>query len=94
VPHQPFEAEGVVEELALAVGAAVAHLAELRLELERLGERVVLPLHRRRVELRHLVGLAVGELEDAPDVLDGGFPLEVPNVMMPATRSSPYFSRT
>ena len=59
-----------------------------------LREREVLALLRRGIELRDAVGLGEREVEHAPDVLDRRFPLSVPNVMIWATRSRPYFSRT
>jgi hypothetical protein len=93
VAQQAFEPERQVEEPLLTL-AGVAQLPQPRLHLERLLEREVLPLLRLGVELRDAVGLGEREVEDAPDVLDGRLALGEPNVMICATRSAPYFSRT
>ena len=77
VAQQALELERMREQALLAL-ALVAQLAQARLHLQGVGEREVLALLGRRVELGDLVGLAVGELEDAADVLDRRLPLQRP----------------
>ena len=73
--EQPFQLEGVAEQLLLPLPPA-AHLAQAGLHIQRGLQRKVLALLGRGVEFGDPVGLAIREFQGAPDVLDGLFALE------------------
>src|SRR5262249_57860041 len=75
IAQQALKPERQVEQPSLPLPAA-AQLFQPRLHLERSCERKVLALLGLRIELGDAVGLREGEIEHAPDVLDGLLSLE------------------